>query len=133
MGDDFCRPRGRRRIERDHAGQTGLIVCGRFEPFVYWRSVDHWSAVRVRIDGQRDDAVRMWEAKPGPYWIGLTPGQHTVDFRGDSSKQHRDGYPLRTESFHVAAGHAVIISFKTPVWRPFMSPTEQRWCSRPAW
>src|SRR5688572_5749750 len=101
---DLCRPRGMRRIERQHGGQTGLIVSGRFKPLVYWVSAEHWIAVRVHIDGQREPVADMWEAKPGPYWLPLTPGRHTVDFRGEPTKKARGGHPLRTESFELGAG-----------------------------
>lgn len=127
MDDVYCRKRSLSRLERRHRGKTGLIVCGAFEPFVYWQSVPGWARVAVRLDGARDNAVVLREAKRGPYWLELTPGRHVVRFVGDGTHE------LRQEALDIGPGEAWIVSFKAAIWRPFMSPTEPRWSSRRAW
>lgn len=124
---DLCHPRGIGPIERKHHGQTGLAVCGRFKPVVYWISVKRWFSVAVRLDGSREDVADLWEAKPGPVWVGLTPGRHLVDFIGDDARS------LRSETVEVSEGEAVLISFRAPIWRPFMKPTSEHWCRRRLW
>lgn len=127
MDEGFCRRQALSRLERRHRSETGLIVCGRFEPFVYWQSVAGWARVAVRLDGSRDNAAVLWEAKRGPYWLELAPGEHTVEFVGDGTHIHH------RETVHLNPCHAWAISFKAAIWRPFMSPTKPVWCSATAW
>jgi hypothetical protein len=127
MDDCFCLHRGLHRLERRHRGATGLIVCGQFEPFVYWQSMPGWARVAVRLDGAQDNAIVLREAKRGPYWIDLMPGRHVIKFVGDGT------HPLHEETLHLSAGNGWLIGFKAAIWRPFMSPTEPRWCSMAAW
>jgi hypothetical protein len=124
---DLCQPWGLRRIERQHRGETGLVVSGRFKPLVCWVSAEHWARVGVRVDGSKEASVVLWEAKPGPRWLDLAPGPHEVHFIGEGTER------LRTVQLRAEPGQAEIICFKAPVWRPFMRPTEERWCRRRLW
>lgn len=118
-------PYGMRRIRRRHAGETGLVVYGWYNRIRGWESPGDWMGVTVLVDGVFKEVVQQLDR--GPFWIGLLPGPHVVEFAGGRE-------PLRVEHVVLRPGEAVLIAFKPQERLPFMrSITKEQWAVRRLW
>jgi hypothetical protein len=61
-------------------------------------------------------------SKP-PTWIGLDPGEHTIDFHGF-------GEPLRSQTVRLGPGDHFLIAHRPPIRLPFHRSLPGRWCLR---
>ena len=118
-------PRGLRRVMRQRAGGTGLIVHGWFNPVRGWASGFGWNAVTVRVDGIARG--RLYQILPGPAWYPLESGVHFVEFLGANRSLH-------SEWIKLARGEAVMIAFKPSERIPFRRTiTPDQWSIRQLW
>jgi hypothetical protein len=118
-------PRGLRKVRRERAGHSGVIVHGWYNRVRGWSSAFGWNAVTVRIDGT--ERATLYQVKPGPLWIDLESGVHFVEFLGSGRLLHTDWLKLGT-------GEAVMIAFKPRERVPFRrTPTADQWCMRQLW
>jgi hypothetical protein len=66
--------------------------------------------------------MRRGKLRSGPpTWIGLDPGEHTIDFDGFDK-------PLRSQTVRLGTGDRFLIAFRPPIWLPFRRPLPARWC-----
>jgi hypothetical protein len=118
-------PRGLRKVRRERAGLTGLVVHAWYNPVPGWSSEHGWNAVGVAVDGT--ERVRLYQVNPGPQWLDLVPGAHFIEFRGTVDALH-------AEWIEVQPGEAVLIAFKPRERVPFRKrPTAEQWSTRRLW
>ena len=118
-------PRDLRRLERAHAGSTGVVVHGWFNRLPGWPSAHGWNAVTVRVDGVSQ--LRLYQVQPGPKWLDLDSGAHHIEFVGTHGVLH-------SEWVELEPGHAVFIAFKPCERMPFRNRvSEAIWTLRPLW
>ena len=122
---DVCRrnPWGLGSLLGRHPGETGIVLYGRFKRLIYWPPPVGWEIVTVSINGT--ERARLDQAKRGPLWISLNPGEHVVEFSGLDPRQR-----LWSGQLKLAEQDAVLLAFKPPTWLPFTSPGPGRWCVR---
>ena len=118
-------PRDLRRLERAHAGSTGVVVHGWFNRLPGWPSAHGWNAVTA--PRRRRLAAEALPCPAGSEVARSRFGAHHIEFVGTHGVLH-------SEWVELEPGHAVFIVFKPRERMPFRNRvSEAIWTLRPLW
>jgi hypothetical protein len=119
---DICAktPHGLKNLLREHVSDTGIVVYGWFNRLRNWPEARGWDSVLIYVDGNKTDVV-LNKSTRGPAWIGLSVGEHQLEFRGSNDILH-------FETVNLSDGETILVTFKPSHQIPFLSPTPAQWC-----
>jgi len=101
------------------------VVYGWYNRVRYWPSARGWDLMWVVVDGDRRETLD--QLKRGPAWIGLEPGEHSIEFRSGRTVH-------RSERVSLGEGEAWLLAFKPQERVPFArEPTREQWDIRRLW